>query len=184
VKSLDSEDPATSWCLPQRVNDNGRRPILGFHDQERKRFSLREARPGDQRVIRDLVHRERLNPFGLNWRHFIVAAAADGSIIGCGQIKTHGDGSRELASLVVRENWRGHGVGSAIVRRLAEDAPLPLWLMCRSELADYYRRFHFREVGADEPLPRYFRCARRLLGWPSRLMGRRRRLAIMVRTDR
>ncbi len=145
---------------------------------------MREARAGDKSAIRDLVCGERLNPLGLNWRHFVVATAADGSVIGCGQIKIHSDGSRELASLVVREDWRGRGVGSAIVRRLAEHAPSPLWLMCRSELAGYYRRFHFREAGADEPLPLYFRWVRRLFGWPSRLMGRKPRLAIMVRMGR
>lgn len=143
-------------------------------------FTLREARLEDGEAIRSLVYGAHLNPFGLDWRHFVVAEDEDGCVIGCGQIKSHGDGARELASLVVRDDWRGRGVGKAIVARLIHGAGPPLWLMCRSELVGYYRRFGFREVGLREDLPRYFRWVHRLFTWFSRLAGRENRLAIMV----
>lgn len=99
---------------------------------------------------------------GLDWRHFVVAIDGHERVIGCGQIKEHRDGARELASLVVALDLREQGVGGAIMRRLMDDAGPPLWLMCRSDLASFYLRFGFREVGPEEPQPRYFRRMRAL----------------------
>ena len=41
-----------------------------------------------------------LNPFSLGWPRFLVAEDG-GRVVGVAQIKPHGDGSRELASLAV-----------------------------------------------------------------------------------
>jgi predicted N-acetyltransferase YhbS len=109
-----------------------------------------------------------------------VAIEAGGSIIACGQVKQHADGSRELASLVVREHWRGQGIGSAIVRELVAGAEPPLWLMCRCELIPYYQRFGFRRVRPEEALPAYFRWIRRLMKLLSWVLPAARRGAIMV----
>jgi amino-acid N-acetyltransferase len=99
---------------------------------------------------------------GLDWHHFVVAIDRHERVIGCGQIKVHRGGARELASLVTAPEWRGLGVGGAIVRWLMDDAGPPLWLMCRSDLAGFYLKFGFREVGGEEPKPRYFRRMRAL----------------------
>lgn len=149
---------------------------------------LRAARKDDQATIRRLVKRARINPLGLDWRNFLLAIEEGGTIIGCGQIKRHRDGSRELASLVVREEWRGQGVASTIINTLLPTGEGPIWLMCRAELVSYYRRFGFREVGSSGSLPRYFRWVRRLMKLLACALPRRQRGAIMVRrrerTDR
>ena len=63
--------------------------------------SFRPAVRSDAAGIRRMVRGERLNPFSLDWRRFIVAEDENGSVVACVQVKPHGDGSRELASLVV-----------------------------------------------------------------------------------
>ncbi len=99
---------------------------------------------------------------GLDWHHFVVAVDDQGRVVGCGQIKDHRGGARELASLVVSPEWRGRGVGGAIIQWLKRQAGPPLWLMCRSGLVRFYREFGFDLVGPDEPQPAYFRRMRAL----------------------
>lgn len=115
---------------------------------------------------------------GLDWRRFIVAVDGRGLVIGCGQIKEHQGGVRELASLVVSPEWRGQAIGRAIVRRLMAETVPPVWLMCRSGLVPYYLTFGFSEVGAAAPQPRYFRRIR-TLAKAMMFSGRRDYLAVM-----
>ena len=119
-------------------------------------FILRKATRSDAPAIRALIRAVQINPSGLDWRRFLVAVDGDGRMIGCAQIKPHGDGSRELASLAVQPDWRGRGVARALVERLLEEAPRPLYLMCRAGLGPLYERFGFRAIG-PEAMPRYFR---------------------------
>jgi N-acetylglutamate synthase-like GNAT family acetyltransferase len=102
----------------------------------------------------------RINPSGLDWRRFIVAVDPSGALIGCGQVKPHGDGTRELASIAVVPPWRGRGVARAIVEHFQAAAGPPLWLTCASRLIPLYHRFGFVEAVAD--LPPYFRRLRRI----------------------
>ncbi|MFC1960886.1 GNAT family N-acetyltransferase [Chloroflexota bacterium] len=125
------------------------------------KITLRPAQPAEQSIIRQMVRKAHLNPMGLDWSHFLVAEAA-GEIVGIGQIKPHGDGSRELASLVVRPDTQGQGVGGAIIRALQEKAESPLYLMCRADLAPYYERFGFAMLALAE-MPPYFRRIARLM---------------------
>ncbi len=92
----------------------------------------------------------------------MVAILTDGEIIGCGQVKPHKDGSRELASIVVAQPWRGNGVASAIIEHLMAANPGPLYLTCRSGLGPFYEKFGFRVVGDSEMTP-YFRRLSRLI---------------------
>jgi len=92
----------------------------------------------------------------------IVALTPHGDFIGCGQIKEHRGGARELASLAVSPEWRGRGAAGAIIRWLMGEAQPPLWLMCRSDLVQLYLGFGFVEIGPDEIQPPYFRRMRRL----------------------
>ena len=48
-------------------------------------------------------------------------------VIGCGQIKPHGDGTRELASIAVVPEHQRQGIGTEIIARLIEGQPLPLY---------------------------------------------------------
>jgi len=104
--------------------------------------------------IRVLIHAVHINPTGLDWRRFLVAVSPDKTILGCGQIKPHFDGSRELASIAVKEDARGQGVARAIIQELlAREKTRPLYLMCRARLEPLYIKFGFCAIGLDEMHP-------------------------------
>lgn len=145
--------------------------------------SLRPATARDQPLIRALVLSEQINPFDLNWRRFTVAEDADGHVVGCGQLRRHGD-VHEMASIVVRPECQGHGVGRLLVNALIAEATGPLWLMCESHLCPLYKKFGFSEVKAASSMPAYFRFQQ----WTSvpllnlYLAPRGRYVAVMKRT--
>lgn len=113
-------------------------------------FTLRPAQKQDWHAIHRLVWRVRINPFGLAWRRFIVAVDPHGRVIGCGQIKTHSGGLRELASLAVTPALQKHGLGSAIVTRLMAGQKPPLYLMTHRRRETYYHRFGFYSLPGDQ----------------------------------
>jgi N-acetylglutamate synthase-like GNAT family acetyltransferase len=125
-------------------------------------FKLRPACEEDFVSIRKLIQQVGINPMGLHWEHFILAVDGEDRMIGCGQIKLHGDGSRELASIAVIKTWREKGVASEIIRHLMADQSGRLYLTCRTSLGSFYRRFGFREAAPIELTP-YFRRIRRLV---------------------
>ena len=142
------------------------------------RMEFRRATAADDRVIKDMIHREHLNPMQLDWRHFWLAVDSDGRVVGCAQVKTFKDGSRELASLVVDEKLRGQGLARRLIERLqAENSPT-LYLTCRSSLQPLYQRFGFAAVSVDK-MPPYYRFISRLAGWMMRLARRNETLAVM-----
>lgn len=134
-------------------------------------FTIRPALRADQRTIWRMVFHARLNPMGLNWRRFFVAVAADGSVIGCAQIKPHGDGSQELASLITIASWRGKGVGRSLIALLQMHQPGGLYLMCRVELGSFYEQFGFNRVPLEE-MPPYFQKMKRMVRPSERLRGK------------
>jgi len=123
-------------------------------------FHLRSAQSSDAEVIRSMVNGEHLNPMGLDWQHFVLAISSDGEVIGCGQIKPHGDGSHELASIVVARRWRGNGVARAIIEHLIAAHPGTLYLTARAKLGPLYEKFGFRVVRQDEMTPYFRRLSR------------------------
>lgn len=140
---------------------------------------LRPATDRDAGRIRSLILRVRINPTQLDWRRFVVAVDPADHLIGCGQVKPHGDGSRELASIAIRPAWRRRHVASAIVAELQWLHPPPLWLTCRTRLSGFYERFGFHIVHQPEAMPRYFQKIVRLarLGnW----LGSGEQLAVML----
>ncbi|HEX7974607.1 MAG TPA: GNAT family N-acetyltransferase [Anaerolineales bacterium] len=139
-----------------------------------------------------------INPMALSWQRFVVAVDEQGAIIGCGQVKPHGDGSRELASIAVVPERRGQGVARAIIehliekeagRRLAgppgQDELNPkageLYLTCRASLDRFYQRFGFRTLTMSE-MPPYFRRLIRLARIFTGLGFTRDDLLVMKRT--
>jgi N-acetylglutamate synthase-like GNAT family acetyltransferase len=142
-------------------------------------YSLRAATAGDLPEIKRMIRYARLNPMGIRWPRFIVAVDVDGNVIGCGQVKVHRDGSRELASLVVRRRWRRQGVARAIFNRLRREETEALWLTCASRLIPFYHRLGFYEVKNPRQMPRYFRLIRRLVSLIAFFWGSRDYLAIM-----
>jgi len=76
-------------------------------------YHLRPAQVKDAASIRRLIWQVHINPTGLDWHHFWVAVDAQDSLLGCGQLKPHGDGSLELASIAVQPQQRGKGIARA-----------------------------------------------------------------------
>jgi len=121
-------------------------------------LTLRDATIEDQPTIRQIVRAANINPTGLDWPRFIVAEDG-GAIVGVGQVKTHRDGTRELASIAVSPTRQGQGVGSAIIQELLRREHGTVHLTCRSQLQGYYERFGFKRLEKRD-YPPYF--ARRM----------------------
>lgn len=123
---------------------------------------LRPAQKTDTPRIRDLIHRVGINPMDLDWKHFIIAESVDGKFLGCGQLKPHRDGSLEMASLAVEQEYRRQGVARSLVLHLLAHSPRPLYLMCRPALVPFYEKFGFQDI-QSETMPPYFLRIRRLV---------------------
>ena len=121
---------------------------------------IRPAVEADQKAITRIIRAARINPTGLKWQRFLVADD-QGQIVGVGQVKPHGDGTRELASIAVIPERQHQGIASAIIENLLDRETGALHLMCRHVHESLYERFGFRRI--DEPdLPPYFRRMIRL----------------------
>ena len=144
---------------------------------------LRRATAADQATIAALIRAARLNPLSLDWRRFVVADEG-GRIVGAGQVKPHGDGARELASIAVAPDRQGRGIGAAIVATIIALEPPPLYLYCAEYNESYYLRFGFRALAPAE-MPRSLRrihaFVNTLLGVLNRVTGQQRRLVVMGR---
>jgi N-acetylglutamate synthase-like GNAT family acetyltransferase len=131
---------------------------------------LRPAQEADGPKIRSLIHRVGINPMDLNWKHFIIAQSPSGDFMGCAQLKPHRDGSLELASLAVKEEFRGRGVGRLLIEHQIANSPRPLYLMCRPELQSLYEKFGFRVIDLGS-MPPYFHRINRIMRPITRLTG-------------
>jgi N-acetylglutamate synthase-like GNAT family acetyltransferase len=132
---------------------------------------IRPATPTDQTTIRRLIREAGINRMSLNWPNFVVAQDG-GTIVGIGQVKTHGDGSHELASLAVVPARQNQGIGGAIIKTLLAREQAVVYLTCRSQLQGYYERFGFRRLEPAE-FPTYFRRMIPLINVVARLVGTR-----------
>jgi N-acetylglutamate synthase-like GNAT family acetyltransferase len=141
-------------------------------------YKLRPARESESAQIRDLIRLVRINPMGLDWKRFIVAVNEKDEMIGCGQLKPHGEDILELASIAVYEEYRGMGVARAIIEHLLKDTPRPLYLTCESSNRGLYEKFGFR-VLAYEEMPRYFQRLSKLARLIFRLARRNQRGFVM-----
>ena len=114
-------------------------------------MKIRSAHAEDQATITAMVRGARLNPMDLRWQRFLVAEDETG-IVGVGQIRLH-PGAPELASLVVRKDRRGTGVGGQLVRTILAQSQGTMILFCRPQLESYYAQFGFRAIGVKEAPP-------------------------------
>ncbi len=53
---------------------------------------------------------------------FVVAAGDKGEILGCASLSDFGNGLQEIRSLAVSPQWEGHGIGSALLRKVLRQA--------------------------------------------------------------
>lgn len=135
---------------------------------------FRPATAADQATITAFIRAAGINPMSLKWPNFLLAVdAATGEVVGTGQIKTHGDGSRELASIATKPAYQGRGIAGAIIRQLiakdTAESTAPLYLTCRSPMEPFYLRFGFRTLAVDE-MPPYFRRIKRLANFVGRFI--------------
>lgn len=142
-------------------------------------IALRPATQSDFPAIRALIWRVGNNPLALDWRRFVVAVDAQGRLAGCGQVKPHRGGLRELASISVRPDLQGQGIGSAVVRHLLELHTPPLYLTCVESRVPFYRRFGFRVLAPPE-MPPYYQMLVRLFSVYRFLFLRPVQLCVMI----
>ncbi len=143
-------------------------------------YRLRPATSSDAKTIRHIIHLVGINPTGLSWKRFIVAVDGQGTVIGCGQVKPHKDGSLELASIAVLPHWRGKGVARCVIEHLLEQHPGRLYLTCRSPLEPLYRKFGFKAIEYPD-MPPYFQQVSRLAAIYNRLAHEEGHLSVMKR---
>jgi N-acetylglutamate synthase-like GNAT family acetyltransferase len=139
---------------------------------------IRPARETEAAQIRDLIHLVGINPMGLDWKRFVVAVNDQDKMLGCGQLKPHGQEILELASIAVYPEHQGRGIARAIVEHLLRGSSRPLYLMCQSSLGPFYEKFGFRGISREE-MPRYFQRISKLAGLVTTLAQREERLLIM-----
>jgi len=133
-------------------------------------LTIRPATANDQLTIRRLIAEVHLPGMNLQWPNFVVAED-DQEFVGMGQVKSHGDGSRELASIAVLPKQQGEGVGTAVIKTLlGREDGVVLHLSCRRELEGYYERFGFRRVERAE-YPPYFRRTTLMANLITRFFG-------------
>ena len=144
-------------------------------------YGLRQAEAGDAKTIRQIISQMHLNPTGLAWQRFILAVDRQGQIIGCGQLKPHGDGSLELASIAVLPEWRGQGVARTIIEHLLKQHPGRLYLTCRAELGRMYQKFGFQVVIPAE-MPPYFKRLSGIVNLLTRLTHQADKMLVMRRS--
>jgi N-acetylglutamate synthase-like GNAT family acetyltransferase len=145
-------------------------------------FPLRPAVADDATRIRELVRAARINPTGFDWQRFTVAVNPEGDVIACGQIKTHRDGSAELASLVVDPDYRGCGIARTLVEHLTRIHQDSLYLMCRASLDEFYTKLGFQMVSQPE-MPSYFSRISRLASLVKILQKEGETLLVMRRKE-
>ncbi|MFO1313220.1 MAG: GNAT family N-acetyltransferase [Burkholderiales bacterium] len=110
-------------------------------------ITIRAATERDQEAIVALVRSERMNPFDLHWRRFLVAIDAKG-VAGTVQLRRHLDGSRELGSLVVRPDMRRRGIAARLIDALMLFAQGRVYMITGSRFASHYQHWGFAPIEA------------------------------------
>ncbi len=110
---------------------------------------IRPATEADQATITRLIRQARLNPRHLHWANFLIAEV-DGRIVGLRQVKTHAQGTREVASGLVLPEYRRQGISGRLMQEILAREQGPLYLMCDRQWAAYYKQFGFEPVAPNE----------------------------------
>jgi N-acetylglutamate synthase-like GNAT family acetyltransferase len=123
-------------------------------------YEVRSALETESPKIRGLIDLVGINPMGLDWKRFVVVVES-GRVVACGQVKPHGAGILELASIAVHPEYRGWGLARSVIETLLGRHPRPLYLMCMSHNGAMYEKFGFRKLSTGQ-MPRYFARIKKL----------------------
>lgn len=94
-------------------------------------YRIRPALPADVRAIRELVqpYADERILLAKEWvgyyeavQEFLVAEDADGALIGCGALHVMWEDLAEIRTLAVARQWRGRGIGHALLEALTARA--------------------------------------------------------------
>ncbi|XKF87328.1 amino-acid N-acetyltransferase [Microbacterium lacus] len=121
-------------------------------------FVVRQARSADVRGIQAMLepYVQRRILLGKDLvvlyeavQQFVVAEDASGQLIGCGALHVMWEDLGEIRTLIVADEWLHHGVGSAIVEGLENNArALGLSrLFCLTFEVEFFTRRGFAEIG-------------------------------------
>lgn len=111
--------------------------------------TIEPAQAADEAVIRRLLQQAGLphEDFAAHLRHFFVARH-DGATVGAVGFELHG-GDALLRSLVVAPDWRGDGLGGALLRRIADEAQrqgVQHFYLLTTTAGNFFRRHWFQEI--------------------------------------
>jgi N-acetylglutamate synthase-like GNAT family acetyltransferase len=112
-------------------------------------LTIRPARQEDQEMILSYVRQAKINPRNLHWQNFLVAEE-DHRIIGIRQVKTHAQGTREVASGYVLPEYRREGISARLMKELLARETGPLYTMVNEKRAPYYEQFGFLRVDVSQ----------------------------------
>ena len=142
---------------------------------------VRPATAADQKTIKAIIRAVQINPMDLKWPNFVLAIDQDsGAIVGTAQIKQHGDGSRELASIGTLPSHRKRGIAHQLINHLLASHQGTLYLTCLDTMEKFYEQFGFRSITTSEMTP-YFRRLMRLAATFQFASDEGRRLRVMQR---
>ena len=144
-------------------------------------ITIRPAAASDQKTITAIIRAADINPMDLKWPNFALAVDEDsGAVVGTGQIKRHGDGSDELASIATIPSYQRRGIAHQVIQYLIERHEGVLYLTCLDTMGSFYEQFGFRQLSPAEFTP-YFRRLTRIAGAVRFLSSAQRRLLVMKR---
>jgi N-acetylglutamate synthase-like GNAT family acetyltransferase len=147
--------------------------------------AIRAATAAEADAIRRLVRAQpRMNPTGLDWRNFVIAAAPDGRVVGCVQLRPAGPDAVELGSLVVHPEHRGRRLAARLVAAILARTEARVLVVTAAAHARHYAPWGFRRIAARHAPPRV--AVNYLIGQSASglriLQGQRpRRMAILER---
>ena len=107
-------------------------------------ISFRNATAQDDKTIKQMIRRARLDITSLKWQNFRVAEH-DGHIVGIGQVKRYPN-ANEIGSLVTLHEYRGLGIAGTLIHQLEKQVGFPLYLLCEAKMEAYYKRFGYQII--------------------------------------